>query len=89
MKTLTPIMVILLAATVVILASLPLAQTEWADGLRAFARGHGIGHGEHLPAALLAVLSFVKQLLLIGIPGALLVVVLRVRKPKRSARTSL
>lgn len=82
MKMLKPTMIILIAATLVILATLPLAQTEWADGLReAFANQlEGTEKGEGPSSALRYVLPFVKELLFIGIPGAILIVILRLKK---------
>ena len=78
MKVFKPTLIILLASTLVILIELPMAQTEWADSLRETVSSH---REEEAPSeGFRYVLPFVKEFVLIGIPGGLLLAILRIKK---------
>lgn len=96
METLKQTIIILMASLLVVLAALPLAQTEWAEGLRNDV-GHegetaeqGAGVPANMPPVMRYTLPFVKELILMGIPGLLAYGILqllkwisRLNKPRR------
>jgi len=80
METIKRIAIILLAALLLTALTLPLAQTEWADGMRSGDSGEGNMNGESrgdMSGVLLTVISFVKTLVVMGIPFGLTLLVLR------------
>jgi hypothetical protein len=78
MKVFKPTMIILLDSTLVILIARLIAQTEWAASLRETVSSNGEEEG---PSEVFRyVLPFVKELVLIGVPGGLLLAILRIKK---------
>ena len=77
MKVFKSTVIILLASTLVILIALPIAQTKWADSLRETVSSHGEEEGPS--EGFRYVLPFVKEFVLIGIPGGLLLATLRIK----------
>jgi hypothetical protein len=81
MKVFKPTVIILLASTLVILIALPIDQTEWtewADGLRETVSSHG--DQESPSTGFRYVLPFVKEFVLMGTQGRLLLAILRINK---------
>lgn len=80
-----PTIVILVASLIVTLAILPLANTEFADGIRAGAVSEG-GEGERnaeeasgeMPGVVRYVAGFIKEFLLMGIAGIITYTILRI-----------
>ncbi len=80
-NTLIPTIIILLAAALVVIAALPLAETEWANSFRVenelgdssepFER-----EGENAPAVLMFILPLVKVTIFMGV-GVLLTTLIR------------
>jgi hypothetical protein len=80
MNLLKPPILLLMAATVVILASRPLARTDWGAELRASraaSRAATAPQRAHRKRDFLTPLA--KELLFMGIPGTMLVIVLRLK----------
>ena len=84
-ESFVPTLIILAAAALVVLASIPLAQTDWAEGFRSGFGGEGTeqvteveaGEDEEAPpAAAMLVLPLVKVTLLMSIGGLLTALVL-------------
>ena len=73
-----PTIIILAASLIVALAILPLANTEFADGIRADAitGGEGVEMGgeegsREMPGAIRYVAGFIKEFLLMGVAGVI------------------
>ena len=80
-----PTIIILAASLIVALAILPLANTEFADGIRADAITGGEGgdiRGEgdsgEIPGAVRYVAGFIKEFLLMGVAGVITYTILRI-----------
>ena len=80
-----PTIIILVASLIVTLAILPLANTEFADGIRADAITEGEGGemgGEEgpgdMPGAVRYVAGFIKEFLLMGVAGLITYTILRI-----------
>ena len=89
MQTFKQILIILLAAGLVFAAMLPLAQTDWADGMRNTSEVSGGDAGEgdmraEMPAALGLVMGFIKEMFIMLVAGAITLGVYRLIK--RSSR---
>ena len=81
MKRGGPIVIVLLAATGVILLSHYMARTEWGAGVRASrAANHSTTAIQRANPPRQFVAPLAKELLMMGIPGALFVVVSRISK---------
>ena len=85
MKTFKQVLIILLAAGLVFAAMLPLAQTDWADGMRTTSEVSGDNAGEgdvraEMPAALGLVLGFIKETLIMLVAGAITLGIYRLIK---------
>ena len=85
MQTFKQVIIILLAAGLVFAAMLPLAQTDWADGMRntfGVEGGEG-GEGDmrgDMPAALGLVMGFIKETLIMLVAGAITLGIYRLIK---------
>ncbi len=80
-----PIVIIIVASALVVLASMPLAQTEWADDMRGEFVGEGAesdnaGEGEAPPdmGVLIYIAPLIKVTLLMGIGAGLTMFLWRV-----------
>jgi len=76
-----PTIIILVASLIMTLAILPLANTEFADGIRADAITEGEGGEEEpgdMPSAVRYVIGFIKEFLLMGVAGLITYTILRI-----------
>ena len=89
-----PTIIILAASLIVALAILPLANTEFADSIRAdtVTEGEGVEMGgeegsREMPGAIRYVAGFIKEFLLMGVAGVITYTILRiVRRFSRKRR---
>lgn len=96
MQTIKQTIIILIASAIVIVGGLWLAQTEWAEGVRQNQPEAGqLEEGElneedreNMPSSMVYVGSFIKELVLMGIPGLITLGVLKASQVISSRQAS-
>lgn len=92
-QSVVPALIILVAAALIVIAVLPLAQTDWADSIRTGFDGEGTDQvaeteGGKPSGIIVYVMSLVKVFILMGIGALLTFVVLGIVKGVRRLKTA-
>jgi hypothetical protein len=94
MQTIKQILIIILASVIVMALFMPLAQTEWAEGMRSGFGAEGMegegrsgpeGMGE-IPAAVGFIAGFIKEIIIMGIPALLTLGVLKLVRGRSNSK---
>lgn len=83
---LTVVLVVSIIASVLLMG---LEMTDWAAQINQQGYSHGGGEKPNAPSALMFILPFVKEIILIGVPMSISLLVMKLfgRKKKRTARS--